>query len=162
MRALFAVVLVTACTSASSPAEPSSAPVEPFEPAALAVVPAVEPEREPTIADPRDGTPTAVVVARLVELPEVPRCGDLHVGALAEYELETTIAGEIVGERFFAAHSCPWHLGPNEPHALGGFREGDRYRLELTTDPSVAPDTMSVWPMDRMPPFYWTTRVEPT
>lgn len=158
MRALACLLVVAACTSASAPTDAAPSDAGPLDARPTAVIPDA-PAPEP--ADPKDGTPTAVVVARLVAMADVPLCGTLHVGALLEYEIVETVAGRLSSPRFFAAQSCPWRLAPDAPPTFGGFREGDLYRVELSSDPSIAPDTMSLWPMDPMPKFYWTARVDP-
>jgi hypothetical protein len=162
MRALACVLVVAACTSTSAPTD--AAPVDaaaedvPTEPTRVAEIPDTPP---PMPADPKDGTTAAIVVARLVSMPEVPLCGVLHVGALLEYEVVDALDGKLSSPRFFAAQSCPWRLAADAPPTFGGFREGDLYRVELSSDPSIASKTMSLWPIDPMPPFYWTVRVDP-
>jgi hypothetical protein len=159
MRTWLFALTVSACTSAAAPDSAPAAPTSTLPPTIAVADATAAPDTTP--ADPREGTPSAEVLARLVTLPDVPHCGVLHIGALLEYELVDTFEGRIAGTRFFAVQSCPWRLPDDALPKAGGFRVGDLYRLRLTTDSKVAPDTMSLWPMTPMPLFYWTAAVEP-
>jgi hypothetical protein len=92
-----------------------------------------------------------VVEARLIDVVEAPRCGDMHTAAAARYEVVRLVRGSYSGRELYAIHDCS---------PLTRLNIGEVHRLTLARRPPQTAGSVFDTFADRSTPRLWVVRVE--